>query len=336
MSENAERMRFPTGPLETGGGEETATWPIQKRADESYPDAMDEAPEHFAKYLSVTPRDARWGIYATTVGLSMLPKAPIYPFDPSAHPPKYLFRWEMGRIFDEFALIYITRGEGSFKTEGDRSFRIGPGSLFMLFPEVWHWYRPDPEVGWDEYWVGFKGDYPVRLVEEGFFSPDSPVLEIGLHDSILGLYEEIIDGAKNENPGFQQTIASLVTNLLARVSTFPLRNEKISSEDRIVERAKFLLADNVSEELDIGWLSRSLGLGYSRFRTMFKRRTGLSPYQYFLDLKIAKAKKLLGQQRYSVKEISHLLSFDDPYYFSHLFKKKTGVPPSRWKSPEGG
>jgi len=284
----------------------------------------------YAKYLPVTPRDIRWGIYCTTVGFTKMPTAAHYPPDPAAHPPKYLFQWEMGRIFDEYALIYVTRGQGTFKTEGDRTWRVGPGSLFMLFPDVWHWYAPDSETGWDEYWVGFKGDYPARLVENGFFSPDNPLLDIGLHDSILELYTEIIDSARIEAPGCQQVLGSLIAHLLAHISTLTQSHGPDSASERLVQRAKFLLADNVATHLDIGWLSRSLGLGYSRFRQIFKKCTGLSPYQYFLDLKISRAKELLQQGQFTVKEIAYMLSFDDPYYFSHLFKKKTGHPPSEW------
>jgi AraC-like DNA-binding protein len=284
----------------------------------------------YAKYLPVTTRDIRWGIYCTTVGFTKMPTAPRYPPDPAAHPPKYLFQWEMGRIFDEYALIYITRGQGTFKTEGERIWRVGPGSLFMLFPDVWHWYAPDSETGWDEYWVGFKGDYPARLVENGFFSPDTPMMDIGLHDSILELYTEIIDTARLEGPGCQQVLGSLIAHLLAHVSTLTQQHGPDSASERLVQRAKFLLADNVATHLDIGWLSRSLGLGCSRFRQIFKKCTGLSPYQYFLDLKISRAKELLQQGQFTVKEIAYMLSFDDPYYFSHLFKKKTGHPPSEW------
>ncbi len=284
----------------------------------------------YAKYLPVTSRDVRWGIYCSTVGFTKMPTGVRYPPDPSAHPPKYLFKWEMGRIFDEYALIYITRGQGTFKTEGERSWRVGPGSIFMLFPDVWHWYVPDQETGWDEYWVGFKGEYPARLVENGFFSPDTPVMEIGLHDSILELYTEIFDCARIEAPGCQQVLGSLVTHLLAHVATLTQQHGPDSASERLVQRAKFLLADNVATHLDISWLSSSLGLGYSRFRQIFKKYTGLSPYQYFLDLKISRAKELLHQGQFSVKEIAYMLSFDDPYYFSHLFKKKTGHPPSEW------
>ncbi len=286
--------------------------------------------QHFAKYLTVTARDIRWQIVCTTVGHYNVPPGAPYPVDPGAHPPKYLFKWEMGRIYDEFALVYITRGQGQFRTEGGRSFPVVPGTIFMLFPDVWHWYSPDAETGWDEHWVGFRGDWPRALVDSGFFSPSNPVMQIGLHDSILEIYQEMFDCARTEAPGHQQILGSLIGHLLAHISSLLQQYGPDSAKERIVQKAKFLLADNVDSHLDIGWLSRSVGLGYSRFRQMFKKYTGVSPYQYFLDLKITRAKELLQTRQHSVKEIAHMLSFDDPYYFSHLFKKKTGHPPSEW------
>ena len=284
-------------------------------------------PSKFAKYLTATARDVRWGIYCTTVGFTKMPTAQSYPADPSAHPPKYLFQWEMGRIFDEFALVYITRGGGTFKTQGERTYPVTAGTLFMLFPDVWHWYAPDARTGWDEYWVGFKGEYPRSLVENGFFSPEDPVLDLGLHDSLLELYMEIIDTARTEAPGYQQVLGSLIAHLLAHVTSLAQQHGPDSANERLVQRAKFLLADNVATHLDIGWLSRTLGIGYSRFRQIFKRYTGLSPYQYFLALKISRAKELLQQGQFTVKEIAFMLSFDDPYCFSHLFKRRPGTPP---------
>jgi len=274
-------------------------------------------------------------MYCTTVGSTFIAAGAGYPANPSDHPPKYLFRWDLGRIFDEYALLYITRGKGTFKTEGERTYRVGPGSMILLFPEIWHWYAPDQNSGWDENWVGFKGDYADRLVSSGFFSPMEPVLDIGLHDFVLQSFHQIFDCARAEQPGCQQVLGAKIYGLLADSSRLSRHHDPISEDERLVERAKFLLADNITEQMDIGWLSRSLGIGYSRFRTMFKNHTGLSPYQYFLNLKMGLAKQLLEQGNYSIKEISHMLSFDDPYYFSHLFKKKTGLAPSRWTPIEG-
>ena len=200
-------------------------------------------PDKFAKCLTVTSRDARWGIYCTTVGCTKMSSARRYPPDPSVHPVKYLFKWEMGRIYDEYALVYITRGAGTFKSDGDRTWPVTAGCLFMLFPDVWHWYVPDRETGWDEYWVGFKGDYPRMLVEDGFFSPGTPMFNIGLHDSILELYLQMFDCARTEAPGYQQVLGSLISHLLANIISLTQEHGADSANERLVQRAKFLLAE---------------------------------------------------------------------------------------------
>jgi hypothetical protein len=81
------------------------------------PGPMPAEVSKFAKYLTATARDTEWGVYGTTVGCSKLPTAPRYPPEPKAHPPKYLFKWDMGRIFDEYQLVYVTRGQGTFRTD---------------------------------------------------------------------------------------------------------------------------------------------------------------------------------------------------------------------------
>ena len=63
----------------------------------------------------------------------------------------------------------------------------------------------------------------------------------------------------------------------------------------------------------------------------FRRYTGLTPYQYFLQLRIHRAKELLSDPDVQVKEVAARLRFDNQYYFARLFKKKTGVTPSAWR-----
>jgi AraC-like DNA-binding protein len=58
----------------------------------------------------------------------------------------------------------------------------------------------------------------------------------------------------------------------------------------------------------------------------------MAPYQYYIQIKIDKACRLLEQENISVKEAAFKLGFKDQYYFSRLFRQKTGVTPSHWKS----
>ena len=57
----------------------------------------------------------------------------------------------------------------------------------------------------------------------------------------------------------------------------------------------------------------------------------MTPYQYYIHIKIHKAESLLGQEGIPVKEAAFRMGFEDQYYFSRLFKNKTGVSPSDWK-----
>jgi AraC-like DNA-binding protein len=57
----------------------------------------------------------------------------------------------------------------------------------------------------------------------------------------------------------------------------------------------------------------------------------MTPYQYYMQLKIKKAAELLEQKDASIKEVAYSLGFEDQYYFSRFFKKKTGVAPSAWR-----
>ena len=73
-----------------------------------------------------------------------------------------------------------------------------------------------------------------------------------------------------------------------------------------------------------------LGVSTSHLNAVFKSYTAMTPYQYFISIKIRKAKELLEAGALPIKEVAFRLGFNDQYYFSRLFRKKTGVAPSRW------
>ena len=118
---------------------------------------------------------------------------------------------------------------------------------------------------------------------------------------------------------------------MANILAIMRQNRQSSEAEQIVQKAKFIFEENKYTVIVMERVARSLGLDYPLFRRIFKDYTGLPPYQYFLQIKINKAKTLLREQRYTVKEVAHMSAFDNQYYFSRLFKRKTGVAPSMWQ-----
>ena len=288
----------------------------------------------FARYLTINDRARDWQIFCTDCGCAETPAGGRYPPFPQNHPPEYADKVTSGRILSEFQLVYITNGAGIFRTEYSSQLRVREGNMLLLFPGVWHAYRPDPATGWDEYWVGFAGGFPEHLVEKGFISPEYPVLDIGYSEALLGEYIRIFEISMAEAPGFQIELGGAIANMLATLVVASERARHDSESREVAERAKFYMEEHLFHGLDLDDLTRVLGMSYSKFRSHFKNYTGLTPYQYFLQLKVNHAKRMLREGKYSVQQVAYELNFENQFYFSRLFKKKTGVCPSDWQRQE--
>ena len=66
------------------------------------------------------------------------------------------------------------------------------------------------------------------------------------------------------------------------------------------------------------------------FLHQFKENTGSSPIQFLYNLRIEKAKELLLTEGLTVSEVAALVGYNNPLYFSRIFKKATGVSPKRF------
>jgi len=284
------------------------------------------------QYLPLSQEDENWGLSVLNAGCTSIPVNQEYPY--RQHPAHHYFNWNNGRILnDEYQLIYITGGEGIFESTSIREKKVREGTVLVLFPGEWHRFKPNIATGWNEYWVGFKGDIMENLIKMNFFHKKDPVLEVGLNEEIIILLTEIIEHTKSEKAGYQPLISGTVLHLLGCIHS--LIKQKLFENENIVEvtvnKARVLLRTRIDEDITMEQIAEELQVGYVWFRKMFKQYTGISPRQYFIQLKIEKAKILLTDPVKSIKEVSYELNFDSPFYFSKLFKEKVGLSPEEYK-----
>jgi len=285
--------------------------------------------DSFLHYLPYSEEDEKLGMLCTTAGSTKVAPGVVYPPSKNDHPAPFRTVAE-GRILPEFQMVYISEGEGIFSS-GGQSHDVKPGSLMLILPGIKHSYRPLLETGWHEYWVGFKGGYFSGLLKEGRFSLENVFFQPGLNDSILSLFNLIFTEVREQRPLYQMKACAAILSLIAEVLTRERRKDQPNYFQKTVEKAKYLMESNAFSAINLPAISDQLGISTSRLNEIFKTYTSMTPYQYYIHIKIHKAESLLEQDDLSVKEVSYKMGFEDQYYFSRLFKNKTGVSPSDWK-----
>jgi AraC-like DNA-binding protein len=285
--------------------------------------------DSFVKYINAGPLDKDWGLYLNVAGYARI--APLLEYPPRVHPSGYFFTWEKGRVLQEYQINYITEGSGILETATDQ-FAVSPGSVIILRPGMWHRYRPDTSTGWNEHYIGFDGEFCTRLFQEGFFAANRPVLYIGFQENILQLFFEIIQSVKEEKTGHQQVIAATTILMVSKILSV-IRNQEFAGKsiERTIQKACLYFRENLNKNINIEKLAQELNVGYSYFRQMFRKYTGISPTQYHLSLRIQKARDLLVSTDQSFKEIAIDLGFESYFYFSRIFKDKTGQSPMEFR-----
>jgi AraC-like DNA-binding protein len=107
-------------------------------------------------------------------------------------------------------------------------------------------------------------------------------------------------------------------------------NEKKRRRDMIHEIILFMKS-NISERLTIDDLAAQSNFCVSHFTSLFRKGTGMSPLDYFIHLKLQRACLLLHTTDNKISAIAAELGYDDPYYFSRLFKKYMKASPDHYR-----
>jgi len=284
-----------------------------------------------SKYLIANFRDALWGLTVSTVGYENIVPWEDYPTH--GHADGYYFNIERGRILNEYQLLYLTEGEGVFRSSSIEETRIKAGDFFLLFPGEWHTYHPVKSIGWKSYWIGFKGENMDARVKNAFLSATKPIYHVGYLDRLEDLYRYALQIAQEEAVYTQRTLAGVVNLLIGMMYSLE-RNIELGKNQEYVNmanRARKRIRESLEDNLTIQQIAADMGVSYSNFRKLFKKFTGVSPALYQQELRLQRAKELLSTTDLSIKEIAYKLCFESPDYFSAKFKAKTNMRPGEFR-----
>lgn len=109
------------------------------------------------------------------------------------------------------------------------------------------------------------------------------------------------------------------------------QTSEANDSDKIIDNIKDYIDSHFDEEIDIAMISKKFFIGQTYFSELFKKEFGINFKKYLIKIRIEKSKLYIMETDYKITKIANKVGFDDPGYFSQVFKKYTGVTPRQFK-----
>ena len=230
---------------------------------------------------------------------------------------------------DHYLIHYVVSGSGILRCNG-QEYTVNAGMLFIIFPSQVASYQADNDNPWQYNWVGFNGADARRLVKMTGLSKDQPVWCSDTPDETSALLRGIADASDNTAAADAEMVGRLYL-FLAHLIKLNRNRSVDDTHQTYVDNALRYIQYNYASNIGVADIARYVGISRSQLYRAFLQDFGVSPHAYLQTYRINEACSLLRDPAYSVAEVAGSVGFNDPLYFSRVFKSIKGTTPSDYQ-----
>ena len=229
-----------------------------------------------------------------------------------------------------FILIYCVSGEGWYKL--DQKYLVKAGQYFILPANKHHSYGADLKQPWTIYWLHFAGE-TAEDIWQIYSSNHFPLAAIPFSQHRNQLFDQIYNLLEKGYSKEHIRFTSLAMNHLIGSFLYPklFDSQNDNKVPEMTDCAIEFMEANISGQITLKQLAEHVRYSAPHLMAEFKKKTGYSPIDYHNRLRIQKACQYLDLTDIRIKEVSYMLGFKDPYYFSRIFTKIIGKSPKAYK-----
>ena len=257
--------------------------------------------------------------------------------------------WNFGPICSSFSRIYWMEKGHATVTIGGKKHKLTEEHLYLIPALTSHYDSCDGEF--QQYYIHFV-DRTKHVIE--YFQQYEMPFELDITNQDKRIFFRLLElcpdiKLRNPQPDTYDTsvgtieavkhfrtlpfalrieVCGLLLQLLARFFN-NAKPKQVVSDDRI-KCSLYTIERNMEHTPSIGELASDVSLGKDRFIRLFRQQMGMTPTDYIIHHKIHQAQILFIDGNYSIKEVAHMLGYDNISYFGRLFKKITEITPSEF------
>ncbi|WP_413723426.1 arabinose operon transcriptional regulator AraC [Sodalis sp. RH23] len=230
-------------------------------------------------------------------------------------------------------MLHLTqKGEGLIHTPSE-PFICRQDDMLLFPPGIPHHYgRAEGSTAWDHLWIYFI-PRPYWIDWLHWDATGDGIGRLRLDDNVEDmtlLFKEVI----HHNAANESLADALAMNALERIILMCFERQPISNRHNLDPRVKSLcqyVNEHIDEEIRIDHLARMTFLSPSRLAHLFKREMGQTIFAWREKQRVSRACDLLQKSHLSIAQISLAVGYDDPLYFSRIFRHHLAVSPRDYR-----
>jgi len=236
---------------------------------------------------------------------------------------------------EHYSALYVLRGSGTYMDATGITARFAAGSLIQRLTDRRHTVRFDPGAGFVECFIALNRPLSVAFQAMALIESRRPVVHPGLD---LAMAQDLVDTRERLRNASEFELARIAAHLIDLLLDLLTRDRRAAPEDvhgALVEQACEALSGSLDERPALSGIIMRAHLSYERFRKIFRARMHVSPGEYRIRRRIERARELLARPDLSVRAISEMLGYPNPYSFSTQFKHVIGLSPLGFRRRRG-
>lgn len=257
----------------------------------------------------------------------------------SNNPPLDKFEWRQGKTLPDFQILLLTNFCGEFESEATGTMTLQDSKLVIMFPGVWHRYRPLLATEWTERWLCFSGELAYKLFNFRFGGTRVAVTTPRDEAFIVNKFDDLLDTIHESNETdpallslkalriIVESAACQQEDALAHDATPRHLNRYSRIDDPVVRKALEIIWSHSDCPMSVGDISRQLPVTRRTLDHRFTATIGHSLLEEINNCRISRAKRLLKSTDLPVKIVAHLAGFPSPERMRVTFVEREQLSP---------
>ena len=228
-------------------------------------------------------------------------------------------------VIDFIDLTYVIGGQAIYEIDG-KKLKVGKGDILCIPKNSSRQATSENPAAFECFAVNFflnelgtnkEVDLPLPLLSN-----------VGLHGNIMSLFRQLNESWLSRHDGYIMCVRANLMLILQRFMAMLVYSVNTYQYDPRVRKAMRYITDNYASNINVADVADIVQLNPVYFGSLFKRETSMTFREYLNTIRLNQAEDMLRACKWNVTEAAQNCGFSDVFYFSRLFKKYKGVPPS--------